>query len=286
LDTAAFSAARACWVLGLDRLGRDVHAPQISLYLGQGKESCLDVVGRVLGAARGIGWISSAGLYTLRCWTPERLEGALTLTDAELLGAEDERDADGAVTAATGRYLYDAANGEGLQVYVTESADYLAARGLAAHRTEDEELPFSRRDDVRLWAGFEVRSRGEPARVIDAETTSVAALAEPGDVLVLDSAARGISEPVEVIEIRFDPSEGRVDLRCTDRRGFGSAPGFWCEESLAFPSRLGGATVNAWSAAWTDAQATWACQNLGFWADDYDFLDPTDARTWRWSVCV
>lgn len=283
LDTTAFAAARAEWVLGLDRRGRDVHRPAVSLYLGD-PDKVLDVVGRLLYAARGLCWVSAEGLYTLRAWSPGPLEGATLLDDASLFDLGDERDVQDAASRAVARYQVPADGNDAGQLVALESTTRKASRNLPAHVAVDEELPLALREDARLWAGYEVASRGRPLRQLDATAAPSAALVEPGDVLDVRSTYYGVTEPLEVLEVQLDPTSAEVRLVLGDRRGFGDRVAFWTADSPALPARYGGAAVTAWDDGWTDDEAQWAKTNLGFWADDHGFADAADVRSFEGSV--
>jgi len=115
-------------------------------------------------------------------------------------------------------------------------------------------------------------------RTFTVTTNMVTADREIGDVIFLPIMR--ISKKMlglvkgEIIGKEYDLENFNITLTCRIM-GFIGVPGYWCTDTIAFPSRLGGVDAGTWDASWTKAQKEYASEHFGYWQDDED-IDPSD----------
>lgn len=257
----------------------------IGLYLNEAKEA-LTWVQKVLTASFAILYVNRAGLYQIRAWNPSPSNPLSEVLDEFLIGnpAVEYFGADLFTKVAL---TYDRAHGINSSRLSEKSSEELRLlRGLTTHSLLEEELPISSQFGADLWAGRTLQMRGRIRRVLSLETTQEFSELEPGDLVRVRSQKAGINEVWEVIEISTTPGASNTKIRLVDLRGFRDRPGFWVS-SPTFPERLGGTPITAWDPAWTDEQKKWALENVGFWTDDYGYIDITDPDlSFRGSVWI
>ncbi len=49
--------------------------------------------------------------------------------------------------------------------------------------------------------------------------------------------------------------------------------------TVNFPASVGGGSGDAWDSSWSDAKASYAANNWGYWCDADGFADSTDGRS-------
>jgi hypothetical protein len=137
------------------------------------------------------------------------------------------------------------------------------------------ELPeLSAQDDAEYWAQRKLVSDGLPLKTYKITLPAKGLATLPGDQIRVSNSRRAFNEVLEVLEVGINLSTATASLTCGNLRNWGADAGFWSADS---PTLEDGVTAaSPWSSAWTDAQKTWAKQNVGYWTDANGFADPAD----------
>lgn len=280
------TGARLDYIYGTDSLtGADAITLPIGLYMDESKDVSFWTK-QVAAIAFIIFYVDRTGLYQAKAWKPEVSEGLPEITlDKQTTPVAVSISATEPFTRVVARYNKNhGLDGDSITEYSDDRLRQL--RGLQQHATLDKEIPISTRFGARLWAEMTVNLRGRPQRLYKIKTIQEFMTVEPGDHVRIISEELDINEVVEVLAPTSTPGDYEVIITATNQRGWKDTSGFWAPESPAFPSSLGGATITTWDDGWTDAQKTWARENLGFWTDDDGYIATDDrAETYyrsRW----
>jgi hypothetical protein len=245
----------------------------------------LDIIEHVTAYSNALVYIDRQGKYTCRYWEPVVGDGVFALDSSDIFDVRQRGDWKDPITKVVGRYRKKHEAGT-FQVVEAVTTEHQYRQGLTTEAVLDEELPMTLKVDATQWADRTLAMRARPIRTLEVTCSQRAMLRQPGDAVSIDYPRRGISGMFEVIEISIQPGSHEVSLTVSDWRGFGNRPGFWVIDSPVFPSSLGGGAASPWDNTWSDAQKTWAKQNVGYWMDDDEFMDSNDLGSYRASVWV
>jgi hypothetical protein len=284
-DAESFAAARASWLLGTDREGREVHRNPVDLYLDTPTDAW-DAVGSVLLAAFGLCYVGAAGTYVLRRWRPvRRPDAALELRDADILSVKREASERDGLTRVLGTYRREAGPEE-VQTVEALSAPARHLLGLGADRTMEAEIPTAERSSARAWVSRMLAQRAGRLRFWKLEVGRKALALLPGEAVWIEGTRPGaetLRGLFEVLTVVKDLGTATAELLVSDFRGQAGRSAFVMDPEAVFPDHLDGGPMLPWSSEWTDAQKEWAAHGGGYVTDRHGFTEP---GAWRRGACV
>lgn len=270
------------WLLGTDNDGNEVSVYAGALYIDSETEA-LKICETIAAVAGGLFYSDLQGRYVLRLWEPVASENELTLNEWDIDDVKDTTDAGDPVTSVVVGYAHNYSS-DTAQFVSDESDEWLYRRNLPSHEIEQKTLDLSDIKDARNWGSRELAMKGPPRYMLDIYCNQKAFLRQPGDAVRVVYSREGIDDFFDVLGVRNKPGTGEVVLSVSNWRGLAARTALVCDETFNFPDRLGGASAETYSPAWSDAQKKWASENGFYICDDNGFAAPTDEDSYNFSV--
>lgn len=277
--------ARLSYIVGHTRDGVEECVPELSLYVAE-STPVLELVERVCSLAFARFYYDPAGYYFLDAWAPARGVDAVDFSEHEIFDLDVETSNPSVLTRLVVKFGERHAT-SGTEALTLESARDKALRNLPAHQSKEYTLPTPNRRDARWWASRLLAQLCRPQTTYTAMVNQRGWVLRPGDAVRMVYPKRAVDAVFEVLAVESAPGTGKVKLTLGENRGLRDRPGFWCEDSPAFPATLGGGSAATWTPGWSDAQKKYVRENLGYWQDDQQFNGtPKDKASYQASVWV
>jgi hypothetical protein len=274
-DTSSFTTAFNALHVGVfsDGISHTVFKP--SLYIDS-ETKALDVVSSINSVAGSFLFITAAGQWHYEVATPVAVASAVAeLTDADIFEDSflDEIDASQQFSKVVTRYATrDQDNFSQLVERTSNDNRYIHFPN--AHQVKEIDAPLWDEADAKYYAERLLTTEGVPLVKYRFDAAWTGFFLLPGDNVHLVYTPKNIDTVVEVLEVRHDLINGRVQLVCGDRRGWRDSYGWWVSDSQA-----------AWLAADSDATKLTKKQSSGFWHGDDNLaisLDGKSCNVSRW----
>jgi hypothetical protein len=282
LNAASFSAAHDRFDIGTDENGRRVSIRKLGLYLVEPK-AVIEIISEINYQIGALLYSDASGEYFLKVFEPQTGEGLTVIGDGDVLDfaevAEGNQD-NKAFSEVKASYLIRKQQKYSASVTRTNEANQFAVMQPAAV-VKQAELFLTQEADVKDWADRVLITEGRPVKRFTIVEPWQGLLTKPGDQFLLQYAARGLDQVVEVVDVKIDLGNKRVTLGLGDLRGFDDAVGHWVDDAATLPARfsaLAGYGVGSlvWNSAWHPEIKRWARQNVGYWTDANGFADSAD----------
>ena len=273
IDSAAIDAAYGRLDYGYDPEGLRKTVRAVSLYLND-YIPLVDVLGQVNEVVGSFIFVDAAGQYNFGVFEPTVSEDMTSYDETDCLSFDPETDSSKLVSKILAKYAHRRQD-EWWGVITEERTANQFEHNAAKETVITSELPeLSAQDDAEYWAQRKLVSDGLPLKTYKITLPAKGLATLPGDQIRVSNSRRAFNEVLEVLEVGINLSTATASLTCGNLRNWGADAGFWSADS---PTLEDGVTAaSPWSSAWTDAQKTWAKQNVGYWTDANGFADPAD----------
>ena len=273
IDSAAITAAYGRLDYGHDPEGLRKTVRAVSLYLND-YIPLVDVLGQVNEVVGSFIFVDAAGQYNFGVFEPTVSEDMTSYDETDCLSFDPETDSSKLVSKILAKYAHRRQD-EWWGVITEERTANQFEHNAAKETVITSELPeLSAKADAEYWAQRKLVSDGLPLKTYKITLPAKGLATLPGDQIRVSNSRRSFNEVLEVLEVGVNLSTATASLTCGNLRNWGQDVGFWSADS---PTLEDGVTAaSPWSSAWTDAQKTWAKQNVGYWTDANGFADPAD----------
>lgn len=278
IHAASFAASRAIFRLGVDRFGEEVThlAPALLLKERKPLRDVIDTICETVGASF---FADFDGLWRFVAFEPVQgsaldyaKDGLLrTFTEKEILGAV-QKSTDAREVFSTVKVIF------APRVEQKWSQDVTIARpanqyvhNLSELDTIERKPALWKRTDATYYGQRLVTTEGEDLVKYRLSLPLCAFFLLPTERIRVRHPRYALDAVLEVLEVSYALTSGRVSVVAGNQRGWGDSFGFWVAD-----------TADDWDPAATTAEAHAARQEQGHWQDANEFADVTDqTRSYR-----
>jgi hypothetical protein len=284
--TASFTASKAIYSRGTNQFGHPATHIALSLYIE--KETEVQKIVEEICKASGAYLINDFdGKYRFIAFGPVQRYGLESFDDNDIQSFSGDVNTTEIFSSVRVEYQYRKNLDYPQTREIERSSGQYYQQAPQAVLEVMEQFPVSTSEDAGYVGQRFLRMQGEPHRTFKARVNWRGWKLMPGDFVHFDLTRGGVDDVFEVLEVKRSLINRMwVDLVLGDLHGLGDSPGWYADDTEAFPSSLGAASCLTWSHAWTAAQKAFARQELGYWADANGLAHTDDSDSLNTAVWI